>query len=124
MLRKGLGTLVSSLGDFKIIGEAADGEQACELAQQLQPDVVLMDFEMPRMNGIEATRRIKTTLPHLTIIGLSIHQSVAVANTMKAAGASAYVTKDVKPEDLHQVISSTLTHQAGSRTAGDRNIRG
>ena len=123
LLRKGLGSLVSSSGDFKIVGEAADGEQACELAQQLQPDVVLMDVEMPKMNGVEATRRIKTTIPHLIVIGLSIHQSVAVANTMKAAGASAYVTKDAKPEDLHRAIRSALTHQAGSRTAEDHDVR-
>jgi DNA-binding NarL/FixJ family response regulator len=103
-----LGHLVSSSGDFKIIGEAADGQQACELAAQLQPDIALMDVEMPKMNGIDATRWIKTTHPHLIVIGLSIHQSVAVANTMKAAGASAYVTKDVKPEDLHRVIRSAL----------------
>lgn len=108
-LRKGLRNLVSSFGNFKVIGEAADGAQGCELAQQLQPDVVLMDIELPKMNGIEATRWIKTALPHVIVIGLSINQSVAVANHMKAAGATAYLTKQTAPEDLCQAIHAALT---------------
>jgi len=108
LLRKGLQSLVGSSGEFHIIGEAADGEQACELAQGLQPDIILMDIEMPKMNGIDATRWIKTALPHIIVIGLSINQS-AVVNTMKAAGASAYLTKDTAPEDFWHVTRSTLT---------------
>lgn len=108
LLRKGLQNLVSSSGDFQIIGEAADGERACELAQLLQPDVIFMDIEMPKMNGIDATRHIKTTLPHIIVIGLSINQSVVVANTMKTAGASAYLTKDTTPENFWRVIRSTM----------------
>ena len=108
-LRKGLRNHVSSFGNFRIIGEAADGEQGCELALQLQPDVVLMDIELPKMNGIEATRWIKTALPHVIVIGLSINQSVAVAHHMKAAGATAYLTKQTAPEDLCQAIHAALT---------------
>ncbi len=107
-LRKGLRNLVSSFGAFKVIGEAADGEEGCELAQQLQPDVVLMDIELPKMNGIEATRRIKTSLPHVIVIGLSINQSVVVADHMKAAGATAYLTKQTAPADLCQAIHAAL----------------
>jgi DNA-binding NarL/FixJ family response regulator len=69
LLRQELQSLVSCSGDIKIIGEAIDGEQACELAQRLQPDVILMDIEMPTMNGIDATRWIKTALPQIIIIG-------------------------------------------------------
>ena len=109
--RKGLQNLFSSSDDFKIIGEAADGKQGCELAQQLQSDVVLMDIELPKMNGIDPTRWIKTTLPHVIVIGLSINGSVAVANHMKAAGATAYLTKDMTPEDFYRIIRSALTHK-------------
>lgn len=110
LLRQGLRYLVSALGDFKIVGEAADGERACELVQLLQPHLVLMDIAMPKMNGIDATRWIKTTRPHVTIIGLSIDHSMTVAKHMKAAGATAYLTKDATPADFSRVIHSALTH--------------
>ena len=120
LLREGLHDLVSSRRDFKIVGEAADGERACELAQLLQPHVILMDIEMPKMNGIDATRWIKILLPHINIIGLSINDSVTVRNDMKAAGATAYLTKDTTPEEFYQVILSTIrmeTTQFPSPTA-------
>ena len=120
LLREGLQDLVSSRRDFKIVGEAADGERACELAQLLQPHVILMDIEMPKMNGIDATRWIKILLPHINIIGLSINDSVTVRNDMKAAGATAYLTKDTTPEEFYQVILSTIrmeTAQFPSPTA-------
>ena len=108
-LRKGLRKLVSSIGNFKVIGEAADGEQGCKLAQQLQPDVVLMDIELPKMTGIEATRRIKTAIPHVIVIGLSSKQNVAAANSMKAAGATASLTKQTAPDDLCQALHAAFT---------------
>ena len=111
LLRQGLQNLVSSAGDLKVVGEAADGEKGCELAQLLQPDVVLMDVQMPKMNGIEATRWIKATLPHVVVIGLSINQSATVANHMKAAGATAYLSKDTAPEDFYRAIRSAMAHQ-------------
>ncbi len=114
LLRKGLHNLVSSAGDLKVVGEAADGEKGCELAQLLQPDVVLMDVEMPKMNGIEATRRIKAALPRVIVIGLSINQSGTIANHMKAAGATAYLSKDTAPEDFHRAIRSAMAHQGRS----------
>jgi DNA-binding NarL/FixJ family response regulator len=114
LLRKGLGKLVSSFGGFDIVGEAADRKQGCELAQQLQPDVVLMDIQMPKMNGIDATRWIKAKLPHVIIVGLSIRQDVVTANHMKAAGATAYLTKETAPEELYRVIHSALTTRAGA----------
>lgn len=110
LLRVGIQSLVSSWDDLEIVGEAADGERACELAQLLQPDVVLMDIEIPKLNGIEATRWIKATLPHVIVIGLSIDTSSTVANYMRAAGATAYLTKDTTPEDFYRVIHSALTH--------------
>jgi two-component system response regulator DegU len=100
--------MVNASGEFTMVGEAENGELACVLAQQLQPDVILMDVSMPRMNGIEATRWIKTTLPQVVIIGLSVYLSADVAQDMRAAGTSAYLTKDTSPEDLYQAIHSAL----------------
>lgn len=109
LLRQELRTIVSSYPAFHVVGEAADGAQACALAQQVQPDVILMDIQMPKMNGVEATRSIKRTFPHIIIIGLSVNYSIEVAHQMKVAGASAYLIKDTLPEDLCQVIHSALT---------------
>lgn len=109
LLRQGLRSLISSYGGFEVVGEAEDGKQASDLAHQLRPDVILMDVNMPRMNGIEATRRIKAALPHIIIIGLSVVPSSTIAQDMKAAGASAYLTKDTGPDDLYKAIHSALT---------------
>ena len=74
-------------------GEAADGKLAAELARQFQPDVVLMDISMLVMDGIEATRAIRTEFPHIQVIGLSMFEDVEQAQAIRAAGAADYVTK-------------------------------
>ncbi len=108
LLRQELRSLLSAYDEFEVVGEAENGVQACELAQQLQPNVIIMDVHMPTMNGLEATRHIKARLPHIIIIGLSINTSSPVADEMKAAGASAYLSKDTDPQDLYQAIQSAL----------------
>lgn len=108
LIRQELRDMVNSSDEFTVVGEAENGELACVLAQQLQPDVILMDRDMPRMNGLDATRWIKTTQPQVIIIGLSVYPSGAVARDMKAAGASAYLTKEASPEDFYQAIHSAL----------------
>jgi DNA-binding NarL/FixJ family response regulator len=108
LIRQELRDMVNASGECTVVGEAENGELACALAQHLQPDVILMDVNMPRMNGIEATRWMKTTLPGVIIIGLSVYASAAVAQEMKAAGASAYLTKETSPEDLYQAIHAAL----------------
>lgn len=110
-IRQGLRDLVGSYGDCTVAGEAEDGARACELAQQLGPDVILMDINMPRMNGIEATRWIKTKLPHIIIIGLSVNLNVESAHQMQEAGAAAYLAKDTAPEDLHRAIHTARIPQ-------------
>lgn len=111
LLREGLQCLFRSCDEFEVIGEAADGKQGCEIAQQLQPDVVLMDIELPKMNGIEATRWINAHVPHVVVVGLSINTSAAMADEMTSAGAAAYLTKDSTPEHFYRVIRSALTHK-------------
>jgi len=87
-----------------IIGEAEDGQQAVERAKLLYPDVVMMDVNMPRMNGIEATRIIHRDLPKIRVVGLSIHDSLDAGQAMREAGAVAYLSKSSPIEDILAAI--------------------
>lgn len=83
-----------------MVGEASDGQEAVELAAQLNPDVIVMDVGMPRLNGIEATRIIKSRQPRVRVIGLSMHEEPEVEARLMWVGAEAYITKGGKLEDL------------------------
>jgi len=104
ILRRGLATLLADEPDMEVVAEAADGQQAVLLAKQVVPDVILMDVTMPRLNGIEATRRITAELPGICVIGLSMHDEADMAAMMRRAGAREYLTKDVSAESLIQAI--------------------
>jgi signal transduction histidine kinase len=104
MVRQGLKALLDSFPDVSVIGEAGDGQEAIVLAGQLQPDLVLMDINMPWMDGIEATKRIKEQWPETPVIGLSVDNQPATMQAMKAAGAALFVSKDAAAEHLHDVI--------------------
>lgn len=100
-VRDGLSRVLQSDPNVEVIGAAVDGEQAIELANQLRPDVVLMDVSMPGISGIEATRR----LHHATsIIGLSIHAETDMAARMREAGAVDYLVKTAPPEEVIDAI--------------------
>ena len=94
IVRQGFAALMRSDEDIDVVGEAADGAEAIELARLLLPDVVVMDVSMPKMNGIDATRWLTANLPHVRVIGLSMHEDEPVALAMREAGAVAFVTKD------------------------------
>jgi PAS domain S-box-containing protein len=112
LVRQGLESILRGYEDLIIVGEAADGEEAVDRAHQLHPDVVVMDVNMPRMDGIEATRRIKQTLPATAVIGLSVNLNTHVERAMRDAGAAAYLTKETAVEDLHAVIHEVLHARA------------
>jgi PAS domain S-box-containing protein len=92
--RTGLRELFSKRPPLQVVGEAANGVEAISQAIALQPDVVVMDVSMPEMNGIEATREIHSTLPHIQIVGLSTHGDENTERLMREAGAVAYFTKN------------------------------
>ena len=106
ILREGLRALLSSSPDLEIIGEAGDGQQAINLARQLQPDIVLMDITMPNMNGTEAIRLIKRHSPDISIIALTVHKSEEYVRATLDAGANGYVLKDDTHNDLLNAISN------------------
>ena len=93
VVRQGLATMLGMQPDIEVVGEASDGKEAVKLVKKLQPDVVLMDINMPRMNGIEATRIIHSEFPGIRIIGLSMYAEEEQATAMINAGASAYRSK-------------------------------
>ncbi|MBC7944004.1 MAG: response regulator transcription factor, partial [Burkholderiales bacterium] len=112
MVRQGLRGLIEEESDMQVVGEAQDGLQAIALTGELAPEVVLMDINMPRMDGIEATRRIKAANPKVRVIGLSMHVDAGVMNSMRAAGVSDYVTKDTVADVLCNVIREQVKNKS------------
>jgi CheY-like chemotaxis protein len=104
VMREGLARLLGEQGDLEIVGQATQGLEAVQLAAQLQPDVILMDISMPRMNGIEATRIIHQDFPEIRIIGLSMFEEPEQAQAMREAGAVNYLTKSGPSADLLRAI--------------------
>jgi DNA-binding NarL/FixJ family response regulator len=94
-VRQDLSTFLTLAGNIEIIGEADQGEKAIQQTVTLQPDVVLMDLEMPVLDGLEATRRIKTVLPDCRVIVLTIHGDKATQNQALSAGADYFLEKGV-----------------------------
>jgi len=91
--------------DIEVIGEACDGEEAVRSARRLSPDVVLMDFSLPGIDGAEATRIIRSELPEVRVVGLSMcEEEDGRGSAMKDAGAVAYFTKTGRPDLLLAAI--------------------
>jgi DNA-binding NarL/FixJ family response regulator/anti-sigma regulatory factor (Ser/Thr protein kinase) len=109
LVRQGVKSLLESYPDVTVIGEAADGQQAVVLAAQLAPSLVLMDVNMPRMDGIEATRRLTDEWPEIPVIGLSVNDAPHVVEAMTAAGAVAVISKDTAPERLYEAVLAART---------------
>jgi len=100
VVRESIRQFLDREGDLEVIGEAGDGEEAVRLATQLSPDVVVMDVAMPHMNGIEATRRIKTLSPATAVLALTAYDYDQYIFALLEAGAAGYLLKDVSGQDL------------------------
>jgi CheY-like chemotaxis protein len=104
MVRQGLRAVLDAYPDLFIIGEAADGREAVSIATKRMPDVIVMDINMPRMDGIEATKQIKKAQPGMVIIAVSVNDTPQVRELMQKAGASAFVSKNEAGERLYETI--------------------
>ena len=112
LFRRGLQMVLAGEPGVEVVGEAADGSEAVERAQETTPDVVLMDVRMPKRSGIEATRTIKETLPSTKILMLTISDDEADLYEAIKAGASGYLLKEISIEEVAQAIKSVHLGQS------------
>jgi DNA-binding NarL/FixJ family response regulator len=121
LVRGALRTLLNGRRDLDLVGEAPDGEKALELCRRLQPDLVLMDVRMPKMDGLEATREIKQQLPCTVVLILTALGEPRHLLEALRAGASGYVLKDAAPEEIIGAVrralagESPLNQEVGTR---------
>ncbi len=112
LFRKGLIQLLDAQPDFEVIGEAADGLEAVEQTRLLHPDLVLMDLRMPNCDGLEATRRIKTQMPEVQVVVLTVSDNEQDLTTAVRCGADGYLLKDLRPETLFQQLRGLMAGEA------------
>lgn len=108
ILRDGLRAILDDYPEFEVVGEASDGLEAIRMCANLAPDLLLLDFSMPRMNGVEAIADIKRQCPRTSILMLTVHDSVEYLATAFEAGADGYALKDAKQEELLLAIRTVL----------------
>lgn len=112
ILREGLKALLGGMPGLQVAGEAVDGMEAIRLANDLQPDLIMLDLSMPRTNGLEALREIKRANPQIRVLILTVQKAEDYVHAALHAGADGYVLKDSSSADLFQAIQSVL---AGER---------
>lgn len=108
VVRVGLRTLLGEFPDLEVIAEAADAKECLALAESLQPDIILMDIRLPGMNGIEACRSIKKTMPNVAVIMLTSYDSQDYVQEAVQAGASGYILKQIGNEGLVRMIHAVM----------------
>jgi len=111
LVRRGFRRMLEDEPTFQVAGEASDGLEAVELAEQLRPDVIVMDCALPQMNGIEASRRILAKLPETAILMLSMHSEDTLVKQALEAGARGYILKNAMDLDLVSAIKKVAEGQ-------------
>jgi DNA-binding NarL/FixJ family response regulator len=111
LFRLGLRTRLATEADLTVVGEATTGEEAVEVAHSLDPNVVLMDLQMPGGGGIEATRQLRSSHPEIAVLILTMFDDESVFTAMQA-GARGYLLKDAEPEDMVRAIRAVASGEA------------
>lgn len=109
LMRKALRVTLENEPDFNIIAEANNGEDAVNLANQLQPNIIIMDVSMPVMNGLEATREIKEKYPQIAVLALTVHDDTEHVLKMLESGAAGYLTKNIFDQELVNALRSIVS---------------
>lgn len=112
LFREGLAGIINSQADMKVVGEANDGLEAYIKAQELKPDLILMDVQMPGMNGLEATRKIKQTLPNTVVVMLTVRDDDDKLFEALKNGAQGYLLKDIRSQILLEMLRGALRGEA------------
>ena len=112
IVREGVKRILTAEPDFEVVGEAEDGQQAVELVRKLKPDVAVLDISMPGLNGIEATKQIKSAFPNTHTLALTMHEDDSFVFQLLKAGASGYVLKRAAVSDLVQAIRAAKRGEA------------
>jgi DNA-binding NarL/FixJ family response regulator len=119
-VRRGLKMRLALEEDLQVVGDAADGKQALDLIQELRPDVVIMDIEMPRMDGISAAAALHDTVPEVKVVMLSLHDSPFLRDRARKAGAIAFVEKREGAISLLSEIRNAYEAKRRQNNGGDR----
>ena len=114
MVRQGLRSVLEAYADVEVVGEASNGEEAVEIAERLRPSLVVMDINMPKLNGVEATAIIRTRYPDTIVIGLSVQAGEEAQRAILKAGAAVLLTKEAAVEELYRTIREALDEQVTS----------
>ncbi|TET37509.1 MAG: response regulator transcription factor [Dehalococcoidia bacterium] len=125
VVREGTRELLQQEGDLEVVGEAGDGEEAVRLASELEPDVVIMDIAMPKLNGIEATRQIKVLRPATAVLILTAYDNDQYIFALLEAGAAGYLLKNVRGRELIDALRAvhageSVLHPVVARKVIDR----
>ncbi len=109
LVRHGLAHILLLFPEFSVIGEAGNGVEAVEKVEKLNPDIVIMDLNMPEMNGIEATRRIRKANASVKIIVVSAYEDISYVTQVYHCGANAYLLKTAPPDDLRKGLNAMMS---------------
>jgi DNA-binding NarL/FixJ family response regulator len=112
LVREGLVSLMGLLPGISVVGAATDGDDAVRQSGQLRPDVVLMDLNMPRCNGVEATKRLRRLHPDIAVVVLTTYSDDAWVFSALEAGARGFLTKDAGADEIHRAITAVAAGQA------------
>src|SRR4051812_49385251 len=122
VVREGLGTLLGLLDGVELVGTAADGQEAVDRVAELDPDVVLMDLRMPRLDGVEATRRLAEAGARTRVVVVTTYADEETVLAALRAGARGYLTKDAGAEEIQEAIAAVARGEAALDPAVQRHV--